>query len=129
MEKMTDFELELFMKETEEARLLQAPGRMKAEIMAKSQSMSTRAVRQVTRASVKVELMIYGLKTAAAVAVAIFLFCLICHPNLQAAMRQEAVWEHEAAKDDSDRLGQWSETLSDALDWANRKMWQYTGGY
>ena len=114
MEKMTDFELELLIKETEAAGFLQAPRRMKDEIMEKSRSMPTRAARQVTRASVKVELMIYGLKTAVAVAVAIFLFCLICHPNLQAAMRQDAVWEQEAAQDDSDGLEQWSDTLSDA---------------
>ena len=129
MEKMNDFELELFIKEIEETGILQAPGRMKDEIMEKSRSMPTRAVRQVTKASVKVELMIYGLKTAAAVAVAIFLFCLICHPNLQAAMRQDAGWEQEAEQDDVDRLEQWSDTLSDALDWANRKMWQYTSSY
>jgi len=129
MENMTDFELELFIRKTEEEGLLQAPERMKDEIMKKSQGVQTKAVRQVTKAAVRAELMIYGLKTAAAVAAAIFLFSLICHPTLQAAVLQNTVWEQEAPQERTDGREQWRNMLSDVLERANRKMWQYTGGY
>lgn len=129
MEKMTDFELECLIRETEEEGLLQAPKRMKDEILKKSQSVPAKAACQVTKASVRAELMIYSLKTAAAVAMAIFLFSLICHPTLQAAIEQDAVWEREAAQESSDGQEQWRDVLSNVLERANRKLWQYTGGY
>lgn len=122
MENMTDFELERLIRETEEEGLLQAPTRMKDEILKKSQSVPAKAACQVTKASVRVELMIYSLKTAAAVAMAIFLFSLICHPTLQAAIEQETVQEQ------SDGQEQWHDVLSNILERANRKLWQYTGG-
>lgn len=123
MGNMTDFELERLIRETEEEGLLQAPKRMKDEIMKKSRSVPVKAAYQVTKASVRVELMIYSLKTAAAVAMAIFLFSLICHPTLQAAIGQDAAWEQEAAQE------QWHDVLSNVLERANRKLWQYTGGF
>ena len=73
--------------------------------------------------------MIYSLKTAAAVAMAIFLFSLICHPTLQAAIAQDTVWEQEAAQEHSGGRKQWHNVLENALERANRKLWQYTGGY
>lgn len=123
MGNMTDFELERLIRETEEEGLLQAPSRMKDEILMKSQSVPAKAACQVTKASVRVELMIYSLKTAAAVAMAIFLFSLICHPTLQAAIGQETVQEQ------SDGQEQRHDVLSNVLERANKKLWQYTGGF
>lgn len=129
MGNMTDFELERLIRETEEEGLLQAPKRMKDEILKKSQSVPAKAACQVTKASVRVELMIYSLKTAAAVAMAIFLFSLICHPTLQAAIGQDAAWEQEAVREQSDGQKQWHDVLSNVLERANRKLWQHTGGF
>ncbi|MDE7206658.1 MAG: hypothetical protein K2N90_05795 [Lachnospiraceae bacterium] len=129
MKSMMDFDLELLIRETEEEGLLQAPKRMKEEIIKKSQSMPAKAACQVTKASARVELMIYSLKTAAAVAMAIFLFSLICHPTLQAAIGQNAAWGQGAAQEDSDGRERWHDVLENVLEQANRKLWQYTGGY
>ena len=63
MANMRDFDLELLIRETEEEGLLQAPKRMKEEIIKKSQSIPAKAACQMTKASARVELMIYSLKT------------------------------------------------------------------
>lgn len=125
MANMRDFDLELLIRETEEEGLLQAPKRMKEEIIKKSQSIPAKAACQMTKASARVELMIYSLKTAAAVAMAIFLFSLICHPTLQAAIEQDTAW----AQEHSDGQERWNDVLEKVLERANRKLWQYTGGY
>ena len=51
-----------------------SPKRLKDEVLMKSRSIQTQTARQVTKASVRVELFLYGLKTAVAVAIAILLF-------------------------------------------------------
>lgn len=114
MRQVTDYELERLIAETEQAGLLQAPGRMKGEIMEKSKTIQTQAARQVTRASVRMELLLYGLKTAAAVATAILLFGVISHPALQSAIEQNEVWTQE-------------NTFSDTFERVNKKLWQGTG--
>lgn len=114
MRQVTDYELERLIAETEQAGLLQAPGRMKGEIMEKSKTIQTQAARQVTRASVRMELLLYGLKTAAAVATAILLFGVISHPTLQSAIEQNEVWTQE-------------NTFSDTFERVNKKLWQGTG--
>ncbi len=114
MRQVTDYELECLIAETEQAGLLQAPGRMKGEIMEKSKTIQTQAARQVTRASVRMELLLYGLKTAAAVATAILLFGVISHPTLQSAIEQNEVWTQE-------------NTFSDTFERVNKKLWQGTG--
>lgn len=114
MRQVTDYELECLIAETEQVGLLQAPGRMKGEIMEKSKTIQTQAARQVTRASVRMELLLYGLKTAAAVATAILLFGVISHPALQSAIEQNEVWTQE-------------NTFSDTFERVNKKLWQGTG--
>ena len=76
----------------------------------------------MTKASVRVELLLYGLKTAAAVATAIFLFGVISHPALQSAIEQNDVWTQDA---DKERL---SDAFSDMLEQVNRRLWQGTDG-
>ncbi len=122
MRQMTDYELACLIAETEAEGLLRAPDRMKSEIMEKSGRIQTRAVRQMTKASVRMELLLYGLKTAAAVATAIFLFGVVSHPALQSAIEQNDVWAQEA---DKERLG---DAFSDVLERVNRRLWQGTDG-
>lgn len=98
--QMTDYELELLINEVEGTQMLEAPKRLKSEVMAKSHSIQTQTARQVTKASVRVELFLYGLKTAVAVAIAILLFGVVNQgtvegmiPSADAMDRIETNWE------------------------------------
>ena len=96
--QMTDYELELLINEVEGTQMLEAPKRLKDEVLMKSRSIQTQTARQVTKASVRVEL--YGLKTAVAVAIAILLFGVVNQgtvegmiPSADAMDRIETNWE------------------------------------
>ena len=98
--QMTDYELELLINEVEGTQMLEAPKRLKDEVLMKSRSIQTKTARQVTKASVKVELFLYGLKTAVAVAIAILLFGVVNQgtvegmiPSADAMDRIETNWE------------------------------------
>lgn len=98
--QMTDYELELLINEVESAAMLEAPKRLKDEVLMKSRSIQTQTARQVTKASVRVELFLYGLKTAVAVAIAILLFGVVNQgtvegmiPSADAMDRIETNWE------------------------------------
>ena len=98
--QMTDYELELLINEVEGTQMLGAPKRLKDEVLMKSRSIQTQTARQVTKASVRVELFLYGLKTAVAVAIAILLFGVVNQgtvegmiPSADAMERIETNWE------------------------------------
>ena len=98
--QMTDYELELLINEVEGTQMLEAPKRLKDEVLVKSRSIQTQTARQVTKASVRVELFLYGLKTAVAVAIAILLFGVVNQgtvegmiPSADAMERIETNWE------------------------------------
>ena len=98
--QMTDYELELLINEVEGTQMLEAPKRLKDEGLMKSRSIQTQTARQVTKASVRVELFLYGLKTAVAVAIAILLFGVVNQgtvegmiPSADAMERIETNWE------------------------------------
>ena len=98
--QMTDYELELLINEVEGTQMLEAPKRLKDEVLMKSRSIQTKTARQVTKASVRVELFLYGLKTAVAVAIAILLFGVVNQgtvegmiPSADAMERIETNWE------------------------------------
>ena len=98
--QMTDYELELLINEVEGTQMLEAPKRLKNEVLMKSHSIQTQTARQVTKASVRVELFLYGLKTAVAVAIAILLFGVVNQgtvegmiPSADAMDRIETNWE------------------------------------
>ena len=98
--QMTDYELELLINEVEGTQMLEAPKRLKDEVLMKSRSIQTQTARQVTKASVRVELVLYGLKTAVAVAIAILLFGVVNQgtvegmiPSADAMERIETNWE------------------------------------
>lgn len=98
--QMTDYELELLINEVEGTQMLEAPKRLKDEVLMKSRSIQTQTARQVTKSSVRVELFLYGLKTAVAVAIAILLFGVVNQgtvegmiPSADAMERIETNWE------------------------------------
>lgn len=98
--QMTDYELELLINEVEGTQMLEAPKRLKDEVLMKSRSIQTQTARQVTKASVRVELFLYGLKTAVAAAIAILLFGVVNQgtvegmiPSADAMERIETNWE------------------------------------
>ena len=98
--QMTDYELELLINEVEGTQMLEAPKRLKDEVLMKRRSIQTQTARQVTKASVRVELFLYGLKTAVAVAIAILLFGVVNQgtvegmiPSADAMERIETNWE------------------------------------
>ena len=74
--QMTDYELELLINEVEGTQMLEAPKRLKDEVLMKSRSIQTQTAKKVTKASVRVELFLYGLRTAVAVAITILLFSI-----------------------------------------------------
>lgn len=111
--QMTDYELELLINEVESAEMLEAPKRLKSEVLAKSRSIQTQTAKQVTKASVRVELFLYGLKTAVAVAVAILLFGIVNQgtvegmvPNADTMERIETRWEESNVNKAINWLGQ-----------------------
>lgn len=111
--QMTDYELELLINEVESAEMLEAPKRLKSEVLAKSRSIQTQTAKQVTKASVRVELLLYGLKTAVAVAVAILLFGIVNQgtvegmvPNADTMERIETRWEESNVNKAINWLGQ-----------------------
>lgn len=111
--QMTDYELELLINEVESAEMLEAPKRLKSEVLTKSRSIQTQTAKQVTKASVRVELFLYGLKTAVAVAVAILLFGIVNQrtvegmvPNADTMERIETRWEESNVNKTINWLGQ-----------------------
>lgn len=111
--QMTDYELELLINEVESAEMLEAPKRLKSEVLTKSRSIQTQTAKQVTKASVRVELFLYGLKTAVAVAVAILLFGIVNQgtvegmvPNTDTMERIETRWEESNVNKAINWLGQ-----------------------
>lgn len=111
--QMTDYELELLINEVESAEMLEVPKRLKSEVLAKSRSIQTQTAKQVTKASVRVELFLYGLKTAVAVAVAILLFGIVNQgtvegmvPNADTMERIETRWEESNVNKAINWLGQ-----------------------
>lgn len=111
--QMTDYELELLINEVESAEMLEAPKRLKSEVLAKSRSIQTQTAKQVTKASVRVELFLYGLKTAVAVVVAILLFGIVNQgtvegmvPNADTMERIETRWEESNVNKAINWLGQ-----------------------
>ena len=114
--QMTDYELELLINEVESAEMLEAPKRLKSEVLTKSRSIQTQTAKQVTKASVRVELFLYGLKTAVAVAVAILLFGVVNQgtvegmiPSADAMERIEIRWEESNVNKAINWLGQLQE--------------------
>ena len=114
--QMTDYELELLINEVESAEMLEAPKRLKSEVLTKSRSIQTQTAKQVTKASVRVELFLYGLKTAVAVAVAILLFGIVNQrtvegmvPNADTMERIETRWEESNVNKAINWLGQLQE--------------------
>lgn len=111
--QMTDYELELLINEVESAEMLEAPKRLKSEVLAKSHSIQTQTAKKVTKASVRVELFLYGLRTAVAVAVAILLFGIVNQgtvegmvPNADTMERIETRWEESNVNKAINWLGQ-----------------------
>ena len=114
--QMTDYELELLINEVESAEMLEAPKRLKSEVLTKSRSIQTQTAKKVTKASVRVELFLYGLKTAVAVAVAILLFGVVNQgtvegmiPSADAMERIETRWEESNVNKAINWLGQLQE--------------------
>ena len=114
--QMTDYELELLINEVESAEMLEAPKRLKSEVLTKSRSIQTQTAKHVTKASVRVELFLYGLKTAVAVAVAILLFGVVNQgtvegmiPSADAMERIETRWEESNVNKAINWLGQLQE--------------------
>lgn len=98
--QMTDYELELLINEVEGTQMLEAPKRLKDEVLMKSRSIQTQTAKKVTKASVRVELFLYGLKTAVAVAITILLFSIVNQgalegmiPSTDTMERIETGWE------------------------------------
>lgn len=122
--QMTDYELELLINEVESAAMLEAPKRLKSEVMAKSRSIQTQTAKKVTKASVRVELFLYGLRTAVAVAITILLFSIVNQgalegmiPSTDTMEQIETGWEESNVNKAMDWLEQLREN---GMKWEGR---------
>ena len=111
--QMTDYELELLINEVEGTQMLEAPKRLKDEVLMKSRSIQTQTAKKVTKASVRVELFLYGLRTAVAVAITILLFSIVNQgalegmiPSTDTMERIETRWEESNVNKAINWLGQ-----------------------
>ncbi len=122
--QMTDYELELLINEVESAEMLEAPKRIKSEVLAKSHSIQTQTAKKVTKASVRVELFLYGLRTAVAVAITILLFSIVNQgalegmiPSTDTMEQIETGWEESNVNKAMDWLEQLREN---GMKWEGR---------
>ena len=122
--QMTDYELELLINEVESAEMLEAPKRLKDEVLMKSRSIQTQTAKKVTKASVRVELFLYGLRTAVAVAITILLFSIVNQgalegmiPSTDTMEQIETGWEESNVNKAMDWLEQLREN---GMKWEGR---------
>ena len=122
--QMTDYELELLINEVEGTQMLEAPKRLKDEVLMKSRSIQTQTAKKVTKASVRVELFLYGLRTAVAVAITILLFSIVNQgalegmiPSTDTMEQIETGWEESNVNKAMDWLEQLREN---GMKWEGR---------
>ena len=122
--QMTDYELELLINEVEGTQMLEAPKRLKDEVLMKSRSIQTQTAKKVTKASVRVELFLYGLRTAVAVAITILLFSIVNQgalegmiPSTDTMQQIETGWEESNVNKAMDWLEQLREN---GMKWEGR---------
>ncbi|MDD3140342.1 MAG: hypothetical protein PHX08_15410 [Lachnospiraceae bacterium] len=94
-ESWNDAALEKFIKSVEEDELLTAPRYLKSNILRESQKTSVQIAQKSTHISVKMELLLYGLKVSAAVMGAIFLLGVV---NMNQNLVKPNVYVEEASK-------------------------------
>lgn len=149
MDKLTDYELELFIQQVEQHEMLRAPTRLRDEILEKSQQIQIQNTqvkpfqqKRITQAQAKTELIVYSFRTAAAVAVAVFLFAFVNQPTLQAQMRfnkynnWESKWLHQEEDKYKERDAYWDGEeipgnnwqISNILQELEQKMEGFLGG-
>ncbi len=149
MDKLTDYELELFIQQVEQHEMLRAPTRLRDEILEKSQQIQIQNTqvkpfqqKRITQAQAKTELIVYSFRTAAAVAVAVFLFAFVNQPTLQAQMRfnkynnWESKWLHREEDKYKERDSYWDGEeipsnnwqISNILQELEQKMEGFLGG-
>jgi len=75
--QLTDWEIALLIQSIETDQMLTAPKYLKENIIKESQKTGVQIAQKTTKFSVKVELLLYGLKISAAVVGAIFLLGVI----------------------------------------------------
>ena len=96
--EISDYELKLLIQEVESTQMLAAPKRLKSEVLQKSSSLKNRASKRVNKTSAKIELLLYGLKIAVAVPVAILMFGIVNQATLAGAVPGAATMEQIETK-------------------------------
>lgn len=150
MDKLTDYELELFIQQIEQHEMLRAPTRLRDEILEKSQQIQIQNTqvkpfrqKRITQTQARTELIVYSFRTAAAVAVAVFLFAFVNQPTLQAQMHfnkynnweskrlhlEEDTYKECDAYWDGEEIPKRNWQISNILQELERKMEGFLGGY
>lgn len=150
MDKLTDYELELFIQQVEQHEMLRAPTRLRDEILEKSQQIQIQNTqvkpfrqKRITQTQARTELIVYSFRTAAAVAVAVFLFAFVNQPTLQAQMHfnkyknweskrlhlEEDTYKEHDAYWDGEEIPKRNWQISNILQELERKMEGFLGGY
>lgn len=127
---MNDAALEKFIRSVEENELLTAPRYLKGDILRESQKTGVQIAQKSTRISVKVELMLYGLKVSAAVIGAIFLLGVVnmnqnlVNPNIYVAEDSKAIGE--STKSSRERVDHIAEQLNQKSNRISSKLNEFS---
>ena len=126
LENITDYDLLLLIQDVEQNGMIKAPDRLKENIMSESKKINNQVVRQANNASAKLELWLYGLKTAVAVTVAIILFGFINQPSLRYEISDRYGISYEDKVKDYSNYGEKRTILGSAMDKMDEKLGQIT---
>lgn len=126
LENMTDYDLLLLIDDVEKNGMIKAPDRLKENIISESQKINNQVIRQANNASAKVELWLYGLKTAVAVTVAIILFSFINQPSIRYEISNRYEINYENEKNHYSDYEEKRTILGNAMDKMDEKLGQIT---
>ena len=118
--------LRVVIQDVEQNGMIKAPDRLKENIMSESKKINNQVVRQANNASAKLELWLYGLKTAVAVTVAIILFGFINQPSLRYEISDRYGISYEDKVKDYSNYGEKRTILRSAMDKMDEKLGQIT---
>lgn len=126
LENMTDYDLLLLIDDVEKNGMIKAPDRLKENIIAESQKINNQAIRQANNVSAKVELWLYGFKTAVAVTVAIILFSFINKPSMRYEIFNRYEINYEDQENNYSDYEEKRTFLGNAMDKMDEKLGQIT---
>lgn len=127
---VTDQELALLIQSIERNQMITAPKHLKENVIRKSRKTEVQMVQKTTRMSVRVELLLYGLKISAAVVGAIFLLGVIdmnqSMMNLELYSREANKAVEESTKINNERVNEIARKLDQKSNIVSNKLNEFS---